>query len=247
MSLQGKVAIVTGASRGIGKAIALELGKRGAKVVVNYSKSAEGANEAVEAIKAAGSEALAFQADVSDAKAATALIKSASDTYGRLDILVNNAGTTRDQLLMSMPEEDWDVVLTTNLKSAFNCSKAAVRPMIRQRGGRIINITSVSGVMGNAGQTNYAASKAGLIGFTKALAREVATRNVTVNAVAPGFIPTDLTNNLAENLKNETLKAIPLGRWGTAEEIAHAVAFLASDEAGYITGQTLNVDGGMAM
>jgi 3-oxoacyl-[acyl-carrier protein] reductase len=247
MSLQGKVAIVTGASRGIGKAIAVELGKRGAKVVVNYSKSAEGANEAVEAIKAAGSEAVAFQADVSDAKAAAALIKAATDTYGRLDILVNNAGTTRDQLLMSMPEEDWDLVLTTNLKSAFNCSKAAVRPMIRQRAGRIINITSVSGVMGNAGQTNYSASKAGLIGFTKALAREVATRNVTVNAVAPGFIPTDLTNNLADNLKNETIKAIPLGRWGTADEIAHAVAFFASDEAGYITGQTLNVDGGMAM
>jgi len=247
MSLQGKVAIITGASRGIGKAIAVELGKRGAKVIVNYSKSPEGANEAVEAIKAAGSEALAVQADVSNAKAATALIKSATDTYGHLDILVNNAGTTRDQLLMSMPEEDWDTVLTTNLKSAFNCSKAAVRPMIRQRGGRIINIASVSGVMGNAGQTNYSASKAGLIGFTKALAREVASRNVTVNAIAPGFIPTDLTNNLAENLKNETLKVIPLGRWGTADEIANAVAFFASDEAGYITGQTLNVDGGMAM
>jgi 3-oxoacyl-[acyl-carrier protein] reductase len=247
MSLQGKVAIVTGASRGIGKAIAIELGKRGAKVIVNYSKSPDGANEAVEAIKAAGSEALAVQADVSNAKAATALIKSATDTYGRLDILVNNAGTTRDQLLMSMPEEDWDTVLTTNLKSAFNCSKAAVRSMIRQRAGRIINIASVSGVMGNAGQTNYSASKAGLIGFTKALAREVASRNVTVNAIAPGFIPTDLTNNLAENLKNETLKVIPLGRWGTADEIANAVAFFASDEAGYITGQTLNVDGGMAM
>jgi 3-oxoacyl-[acyl-carrier protein] reductase len=247
MNLQGKVAIVTGASRGIGKAIAVELGKRGAKVIVNYSKSAEGAKEAVEAIKAAGSEALAFQADVSEAKAATALIKAATETYGRIDILVNNAGTTRDQLLMSMPEEDWDAVMTINLKSAFNCSKAAVRPMIRQRAGRIINITSISGVMGNAGQTNYSASKAGLIGFTKALAREVAGRNVTVNAVAPGFIPTDLTSNLADNLKTETLKMIPLGRWGTAAEIAHAVAFLASDEAGYITGQTLNVDGGMAM
>lgn len=247
MSLQGKVALVTGASRGIGKAIAVELGKRGAKVIVNYSKSAEGANEAVELIKAAGSEALAVQADVSDAKSATALIKSATETFGRIDILVNNAGTTRDQLLMTMPEEDWDTVITTNLKSAFNCSKAAVRPMIRQRGGRIINITSISGVMGNAGQTNYSASKAGLIGFTKALAREVAVKSITVNAVAPGFIPTDLTSNLSENLKTETLKMIPLGRWGTADEIAHAVAFLASDEAGYITGQTLNVDGGMAM
>jgi 3-oxoacyl-[acyl-carrier protein] reductase len=247
MSLQGKVALVTGASRGIGKAIAIELGKRGAKVVVNYSKSADGANEAVEAIKAAGSEAIAVQADVSDAKSATALIKSATETFGRIDILVNNAGTTRDQLLMTMPEEDWDTVITTNLKSAFNCSKAAVRPMIRQRGGRIINITSVSGVMGNAGQTNYSASKAGLIGFTKALAREVAGKSITVNAVAPGFVPTDLTTNLPENLKAETMKMIPLGRWGTADEIAHAVAFLASDEAGYITGQTLNVDGGMAM
>lgn len=247
MNLQGKVALVTGASRGIGKAIAVELGKRGAKVIVNYSKSAEGANEAVEAIKATGSEAVAVQADVSETKAAAALIKSAIDTFGRIDILVNNAGTTRDQLLMTMPEEDWDTVMTTNLKSAFNCSKAAVRPMIRQRSGRIINITSISGVLGNAGQTNYSASKAGLIGFTKALAREVAVKSITVNAVAPGFIPTDLTSNLSENLKVETLKMIPLGRWGTADEIAHAVAFLASDEAGYITGQTLNVDGGMAM
>jgi 3-oxoacyl-[acyl-carrier protein] reductase len=247
MSLQGKVAIVTGASRGIGRAIAIELGRRGAKVIVNYSKSEEGANGAVAAIKAAGSEAIAVQADVADAKSAAALVKAATEAFGRLDILVNNAGTTRDQLLMSMPEEDWDTVLTTNLKSAFNCSKAAVRPMIRQRAGRIINITSVSGVMGNAGQTNYSASKAGLIGFTKALAREVAARNVTVNAIAPGFVPTDLTSNLTENLKNETLKVIPLGRWGTVDEIAHAVAFFASDEAGYITGQTLNVDGGMAM
>ena len=247
MNLQGKVALVTGASRGIGKAIAVELGKRGAKVIVNYSKSAEGANEAVEAIKAAGGEAIAVQADVSETKAAAALIKSAIDTFSRIDILVNNAGTTRDQLLMTMPEEDWDTVMTINLKSAFNCSKAAVRPMIRQRSGRIINITSISGVLGNAGQTNYSASKAGLIGFTKALAREVAVKSITVNAVAPGFIPTDLTSNLSENLKVETLKMIPLGRWGTVDEIAHAVAFLASDEAGYITGQTLNVDGGMAM
>jgi 3-oxoacyl-[acyl-carrier protein] reductase len=247
MSLQGKVAVVTGASRGIGKAIAVELGRQGAKVVVNYVKNADAANEAVAAIQAAGSEAVAVQSDVADAKAAAALIKSAIDTYGRLDILVNNAGTTRDQLLLSMSEDDWDTVLTTNLKSAFNCSKAAVRPMIRQRSGRIINITSVSGVMGNAGQTNYSASKAGLIGFTKALAREVAARNVTVNAIAPGFVPTDLTSNLNDTLKSETLKLIPLGRWGAPEEIAHAVAYFASDEAAYITGQTLNVDGGMAM
>lgn len=247
MTLSGKVAVVTGASRGIGKAIAIELAKRGAKIVVNYAKSAEGANEAVEAIKAAGSEAVALQADVSDAKAAAGLIKSATETYGRLDILVNNAGTTRDQLIMMMPEEDWDAVITTNLKSAFNCSKAAVKTMMRQRNGRIINISSVSGVMGNGGQTNYSASKAGLIGFTKALAREVAGRNITVNAIAPGFVPTDLTSTLPENLKNETVKMIPLGRWGTVEDVAYAVAFLASDEAAYITGQTLNVDGGMAM
>lgn len=247
MTLQGKVAVVTGASRGIGKAIAIELGKRGAKVVVNYAKSAEGAEEAVEAIKGGGSEAVACQADVTDAKAAAALIKTAVDTYGRIDILVNNAGTTRDQVIMMMPEEDWDTVITTNLKSTFNCSKSAVKAMMRQRYGRIINISSVSGVLGNAGQTNYSASKAGLIGFTRALAREVAPRNITVNAIAPGFIPTDLTANVPENLKTESLKAIPLGRWGTVDEVAYAVVFLASDEAAYITGQTLNVDGGMAM
>ena len=247
MTLQGKVAVVTGASRGIGKAIAIELGKRGAKVVVNYSKSAEGAEEAVSTIKAAGSEAVAIQADVSEAKAAAALIKTATDTFGRLDILVNNAGTTRDMLIAMMPEDDWDVVIRTNLKSAFNCSKAAVKTMMRQRNGRIINISSVSGIMGNGGQTNYSASKAGLIGFTKALAREVAARNITVNAIAPGFIPTDLTSSLSDELRNETMKMIPLGRWGTVEEVAHAVAFLASDQAGYITGQTLNVDGGMVM
>lgn len=247
MTLQGKVAVVTGASRGIGKAIAVALGKHGAKVVVNYSRSAEGAEEAVSAIKAAGGEAVAVQADVTDVKAAASLIKAATEAFGRLDILVNNAGTTRDMLLAMMSEDDWDVVIRTNLKSAFNCSKAAVKTMMRQRSGRIINISSVSGVMGNGGQTNYSASKAGLIGFTKALAREVATRNITVNAVAPGFIPTDLTSSLSDELRNETMKMIPLGRWGTVEEVAHAVAFLASDQAGYITGQTLNVDGGMVM
>jgi 3-oxoacyl-[acyl-carrier protein] reductase len=247
MTLQGKVAVVTGASRGIGKAIAVELGKHGAKVVVNYSRSTEGAEEAVSAIKATGGEAVAVQADVADVKAAASLIKAATDSFGRLDILVNNAGTTRDMLIAMMSEDDWDVVIRTNLKSAFNCSKAAVKTMMRQRSGRIINISSVSGVMGNGGQTNYSASKAGLIGFTKALAREVAARNITVNAIAPGFIPTDLTSSLSDELRNETMKMIPLGRWGTVEEIAHAVAFLASDQAGYITGQTLNVDGGMVM
>jgi 3-oxoacyl-[acyl-carrier protein] reductase len=247
MTLQGKVALVTGASRGLGKAIAIELGKRGAKVAVNYAKSADGANEAVAAIQAAGGEAAALQADVSDFKAATDLIKSTIEKFGRLDILVNNAGTTRDMLIMMMPEDDWDFVIKTNLKSAYNCSKAALKTMTRQRYGRIINISSVSGVMGNAGQSNYSASKAGLIGFTKSLAREVASRSITVNAIAPGFVPTDLTSGIPENMKEESKKMIPLGRWGSAEEVAYAVAFFASDEAAYITGQTLNVDGGMAM
>ncbi|MBI2976412.1 MAG: 3-oxoacyl-[acyl-carrier-protein] reductase, partial [Chloroflexi bacterium] len=242
-----KAALVTGASRGIGKAIALELAKRGTKVAVNYAKNADAAHEVVAAIKASGGEAVALQADVADTRAAAALVKSAHEAFGRLDILVNNAGTTRDMVIMMMPEEDWDAVMNTNLKSAFNCSKAAVKIMMRRRGGRIINISSVSGVMGNAGQTNYSASKAGLIGFTKALAREVAPRNITVNAIAPGFIPTELTATMPEALKTATLNAIPLGRWGTAQEVADAVAFLASDQAAYITGQTLNVDGGMAM
>ena len=247
MSLAGKSAVVTGASRGIGQAIAVELGRRGAKVVVNYAKDAGGANATVQKIQAAGGEARAMQADVADFKAAEGLIKAAVEAHGGLDILVNNAGTTRDMVIMLMPEADWDVVIQTNLKSAYSCSKAAVKTMMRKRYGRIINITSVSGIAGNAGQTNYSASKAGLIGLTKALAREVAARNITVNAVAPGFVPTALTNDLPAALKDASLKAIPLGRWGTAEEVAYAVAFLASDEAAYITGQVLSVDGGMVM
>ena len=247
MSLEGKSALVTGASRGIGRAIAEELARRGAKVVVNYAKDAAGAQAAVEAIQAAGGTACALQADVTDFKAAEGLVKSTLDTHGGLDILVNNAGTTRDMLIMMMPEADWDIVIQTNLKSAFNVTKAAVKPMLRKRAGRIINITSVSGIAGQGGQTNYSASKAGLIGFTKALAREVATRSITVNAVAPGMVPTALTVDLPQELKDATLKQIPLGRWGTVEEVAHAVAFLASNEAAYITGQVLNVDGGMVM
>ncbi len=247
MSLEGKSAVVTGASRCIGRAIAEELARRGAKVVVNYAKDAAGAQAAVEAITAAGGQACAVQADVSDFKAAEGLIKTALETYGALDILVNNAGTTRDMIIMMMPEADWDIVIQTNLKSAFNVSKAAVKAMLRKRSGRIINITSVSGIAGNGGQTNYSASKAGLIGFTRALAREVGARSITVNAVAPGFVPTALTNDLSAELKDASLKQIPLGRWGTVEDVAHAVAFLASNEAGYITGQVLSVDGGMVM
>lgn len=247
MSLSGKAALVTGASRGIGRAIALELAKNGARVVVNYAKNSGGAEATVQAIQAAGGEAQAVQADVSDFKAAEGLVKATVEAFGSLDILVNNAGTTRDQLIMLMSEADWDTVLATNLKSAFNCSKAAVRVMLRKRAGRIINIASVAGILGNAGQTNYSASKAGLIGFTRALAREVAARNITVNAVAPGFVPTALTNDLPAEIKEATLKQIPLGRWGQPEEIAYAVAFLASDRAAYITGQVLTVDGGLAM
>ena len=247
MSFNGKVAIVTGGSRGLGRGIAIELGKRGAKVVVNYHASAGAAQEVVQLIKEAGSEALAVQADVSQYDAAQSLIKAASEFGGRLDILVNNAGTTRDMLLAMMPESDWDLVMTTNLKSAYNCSKAALKPMMRQKYGRIVNITSVAGLAGNPGQTNYSASKAGLIGFTKSLAKEIGGRNITVNAVAPGFVPTDLTSSLPKNLLDDAVKMTPLGRLGTIEDVAYAVAFLASDEAAYITGHVLSVDGGLAM
>jgi len=247
MQLKDKVAVVTGGSRGIGRAIAIELARRGAKVVVNYNASAGAAEEVVAAIQASGGTAMAAKADVSKLDQAQALIKAATEAYSRLDILVNNAGTTRDMLLAIMKEEDWDTVLATNLKSAFNCCKAVLRPMMRQKYGRIVNITSVSGIAGNAGQANYSASKAGLIGFTKSLAKEVGSRNITVNAVAPGFVETDLTKDLPAELKEAATKATPLGRWGTGEDVAYAVAFLASDEAAFITGQTLSVDGGMVM
>jgi 3-oxoacyl-[acyl-carrier protein] reductase len=247
VKLENKVAVVTGASRGIGRAIAERLASEGAKVVINYRKSGEQAEEVVSAIQARGGEALAVQADVSDFQGAHDLIRAAIEAYERIDILVNNAGTTRDTLLLLMKESDWDLVIDTNLKSVFNCCKAAVRGMVRRRSGRIINITSVAGLAGNAGQTNYAASKAGIVGFTKSLAKELGGRHITVNAVAPGFVPTALTNDLPEELKQAAIDHTPLGRFGEPEEIAAAVVFLASDEAGFITGQVLSVDGGLAM
>ena len=246
--LEGKVALVTGASRGIGRAIAIDLAANGANVVINYNSSAEAANEVVAAIEANGGEATAVQADVSDFAAADTLVKTAIDTYGHVDIVVNNAGTTRDKLLPMMKEDDWDVVLDTNLKSVFNCCKAVARPMLRRKqGGRIINISSVVGLVGQGGQSNYAASKAGVIGFTKSLAKELAPRQITVNAIAPGFFLTALTDVLADDLKDKSLEYIPLGRWGELPEVGYLVSFLASDKAAYITGQVINVDGGIAM
>ena len=247
MTLAGKAAVVTGASRGIGRAIALKLAAQGARVVVNYQKSADAAAQVVEEIRAAGGEATAVQADVSKFDEAHALVKATIETFGRLDIVVNNAGTTRDNLIALLKEEDWDVVLATNLKSAWNMCKAATRPMMKQRYGRIVNITSVSGLAGQGGQSNYSASKAGMIGMTKALAKELGARNITVNAVAPGYVPTELSSTTPDEMKEIMLKMTPLGRYGTVEDIANAVAFLVSDEASYITGQTLSVDGGLVM
>lgn len=247
MDFTDKVAVVTGGSRGIGRAIALRLAAGGARVVVNYRGNEAAANEVVAQIKAQGGEAIAVQADVSRVEEAEALIETARKAFGRVDILVNNAGTTRDTLIMRMSEEDWDVVLDTNLKGAFNCIKAAARPMMRQRYGRIVNITSVSGLAGNPGQANYASAKAGLIGLTKTVAKELGSRNITCNAVAPGYVPTDLTASLPPELVQQAVERSPLGRAGTPEDIAAAVAFLVSDEAGFITGQVLAVDGGLAL
>jgi len=245
--LNGRVAVVTGSSRGLGRAIAVKLASLGAKVVVNYRSDKPAGEETLRLIQQAGGEAIVIQADVSVFDDAQRLIQSALDHFGRLDILVNNAGTTRDTLLVRMSEEEWDIVVDTNLKGVFNCCKAAQRSMLKQRYGRIVNITSIAGLAGNAGQTNYSAAKAGQIGFTKALAKEVGSRNITVNAIAPGYIPTDLSATIPPDLLAKGMELMPLGRPGTPEDIANAVAFLASDEGNYITGQVLSVDGGLAM
>ena len=245
--LEEKIAVVTGASRGIGRAIAKELALKGAFVIVNYNGSKQAADETVNEITQAGGKAVGVQCNVADAAECEAFINNIISEYGRIDILVNNAGITRDNLLMKMSEEEFDVVIDTNLKGAFNCIKHVSRQMLKQKGGRIINISSVSGVMGNAGQANYCASKAGVIGLTKSVAREIGSRGITVNAIAPGFIDTEMTAVLPDDVKKAMGEQIPLKRFGTTEDVAQAAVFLASDRAAYITGQVLCVDGGMAM
>lgn len=245
--LTGKVALVTGAGRGIGREIALTLAQNGATVIVNYNGSRERAEEVVESIEAEGGNAEAIQCNVADFEASAQMVKDVLGKYGKVDILVNNAGITRDNLIMRMSEQDYDAVLDTNLKGAFNMIRHLSKAFLKQRYGKIINISSVSGVMGNAGQSNYSASKAGLIGLTKSVARELASRNICVNAVAPGFIETEMTNVLSDNVKDNLKNLIPLGKMGSAQDVANLVLFLAGKNADYITGQVIHVDGGMVM
>ena len=247
MLLDGKVAVVTGASRGIGRAIALRLASEGAKVAINYAGNKMAAEEVKAAVEKVGGEAILVQTDVSDGLSVNKMISTVVETFGSIDILVNNAGITRDSLLLRMKEEDFDAVLNTNLKGIFLCTKTVVKLMAKKRSGRIINMASVVGLTGNTGQANYAAAKAGVIGFTKSAAKEFSSRGITVNAVAPGFIDTDMTVGLSDKAKEMILASIPLGRMGSPDDVAEAVLFLASDRAAYITGQVLNVDGGMVM
>lgn len=247
MTLQGKVALVTGASRGIGREVALKLAGAGASVAINYAGNTAKAEEVVHLIKEMGGNAASYQCNVADAEAVQGMVKEVISSFGRLDILVNNAGLTKDTLILRMKEEDWDQVINTNLKGVFNTTKAVTRQMMKQKNGRIINMASVVGLIGNAGQANYVASKAGVIGLTKSTARELAARNITVNAVAPGFISTDMTDALSEEVQEAMLTQIPLGRMGNPEDVAMVVKFLASDDSRYMTGQVLCVDGGMVM
>ncbi|PTM59100.1 3-oxoacyl-[acyl-carrier-protein] reductase [Desmospora activa] len=243
--LSGKIAMVTGGSRGIGRAVAVDLAKAGADVAVLFAGNFDAAEETASRIRETGQRAEIIQCDVADAAQVNEAVKQVVESFGRIDILVNNAGITRDNLMLRIKEEDWDQVINTNLKGVFLCTKAVTRPMMKQRFGRIINISSVVGLVGNPGQANYTAAKAGVIGLTKTAAKELASRGITVNAIAPGFIETDMTTKLGDDVQKELLDQIPLSRFGKAEDIAHAVTFLASDRASYITGQTLKVDGGM--